>query len=108
MIALAVVWLMTWLVGVGWLIVAWPETTVPPCGAASAALAKPRQIATLSGWNANKRRWRSAVGAILVGRFFIRRSLGLLVRRQRGQVQVALRDALSERLVGEEIDARTL
>src|SRR4051812_8858611 len=84
MIALAVVWLMTWLVGVGWLIVAWPETTVPPCGAASAALAKPRQIATLSGWNGNERRWRSAVGAILVGRFFIRRSLGLLVRRQRG------------------------
>src|SRR5580765_9034409 len=73
MIALLVDWLMTWLVGVGWVIVAWPATTVPPCGAAGAAPEKPRQIAKLSGWKAKERRRRSAVRTILVGRFFIRR-----------------------------------
>src|SRR6476660_5738830 len=84
MIALPLVWLMPWLVGVGWVMVAWPATTVPPCGPASAAAEKPRQIAKLSGWNAKERRRRSAVRAIQVGRFFIRRSLGLLARLRSG------------------------
>ena len=83
MIALWVVWLMTWLVGrlLG-------DRRLP--GDHRAALRQPpaprrqsrRQIAKLSGCKAKERRRRSAVRAILVGRFFIRRSLGLLVRRQ--------------------------
>ena len=109
MIALLVVWLMTWLVEVVWVIVAWPATTVPPCGTASAAPEKPRQIAKLSGWKAKERRAVGGPGD--PGRAVLHSSLTRVACSAAVSMPTCVSrvgDEVSERLVGEEIDARAL